>query len=81
MPPLPAGGAEALAVAAAVAAAPVAVGAAPPVGVFPVDDWAIDMMSHADLQVLSVIYNETFDIIAGDTLSQWRNKFRNWLCD
>ena len=81
MPPLPAGGPAVLAVAAAVAAAPVAVGAVPLAGVFPADDTAIDTMSHADLQILSVIYNETFHIIAIDNLGQRRRKFRSWLCD
>ena len=81
MPALPAGGPAALAVASAVAAVPLAVGAVPPAGVFPASDTAIDTMSHADLQVLSIIYNETFDVLAGDTLGQRRGKFRSWLCD
>jgi hypothetical protein len=77
MPALPAGGPAALAVAAAAAAAPLPVGAAPP-GVFP-DDFAVDAMSHGELQVLSIVYNETFDILAGDSLAQRRDKFRDWL--
>jgi hypothetical protein len=80
MPVLPVGGPAVLAVAAAGAAAPVAVGAIP-LGVgFPATDMAIDSMNHADLQVLSIVYNETFNIVAGDDLGQRRDKFRAWLC-
>ncbi len=76
MPALPAGSQAAL----AVEAAPLAVGAAPPAEVFPANDAMIELMSHSDLQILSIIYNETFDIFADDTLSQRRDKFRTWLC-
>jgi hypothetical protein len=79
MPALPAGSQAALAVEAALAAAPLAVGAAPPAEVFPANDAMIELMSHSDLQILSIIYNETFDILADDTLSQRRDKFRTWL--
>ncbi|ELR22295.1 uncharacterized protein ACA1_252190 [Acanthamoeba castellanii str. Neff] len=75
MPALPAGGPASLAVAAAVAAAPLAVGAVPPAGAFPATDATVGGMGHAELHILSIIYNETFDVLAGDNLGQRRDKF------
>ncbi|KAL6071632.1 Protein kinase domain-containing protein [Balamuthia mandrillaris] len=60
------------------AAHPFAVGVAIPL--FPATVAAVSSLSHAELNGLSILYNESFGIVAGDPVALRREKFRKWIC-
>jgi hypothetical protein len=58
---------------------PLAVGAAVPSPPFPATVADLQGLSHAQISALSVVYNDTFGIVAADGLVQRRGKVSNWL--
>lgn len=51
-----------------------------PIGApFPADVYALRNLTHVDINVLSILYNDTFGIIGVDNAQTRRDKFSRWI--
>jgi hypothetical protein len=58
---------------------PLLVGAAPAVPPFPANLNALNAFTHQQISDLSVLYNDTFGIVAGDNIATRRTKLQFWV--
>jgi len=66
-------------VGAALAAAPIAVGAPVPSPPFPNTTRDVAQLSKVQLHMLAVMYNDSFEILPNDNLQIRRDKLKAWL--